>query len=101
MVDTLKRMDEVYGITPEELSDALAELDARQAAWDLQQLRKERGLTQQAVALAMDDAQNRVSQIEKGGVERVRLNTLRRYAQALGGSLKVNITIDGNDYKVA
>lgn len=101
MVDTLKRMDEVYGITPAELAEALGELDARQQAWDLQQLRKEMGLTQQAVAAAMHDAQNRVSLIEKGGAERVRLETLRKYARALGGSLSVNITIKGRDYQVA
>jgi transcriptional regulator with XRE-family HTH domain len=94
-------MDEVFGITPEELKEALADLDTRQAAWDLQQLRKKQGLTQQAVAESMHDAQNRVSQIEKGGVERVRLNTLRRYAQALGGTLTVEISIGENKYQVA
>ena len=58
-------------------------------------------MTHKAVAAAMDDAQNRVSQIERGGAEHVRLATLRKYAAALGGRLTVRISVDGEDYRIA
>ena len=101
MADTLNRLREVHGITDAELVVAKAQLETRQQAWELKQLRKKRGMTQKALAAAMDDAQNRVSQIERGGAEHIRLATLRRYAAALGGRLTVRISVDGEEYQIA
>ena len=46
-------------------------------------------------------APRRVSQIESGGAEHVRLDTLSRYAAALGGKLSVEIEIGDARYVVA
>ena len=37
--------------------------------------------------------QNRVSRIEHGDIERARLDTLRKYVEAVGGELRVEVII--------
>ncbi len=54
----------------------------------LSELRKELDLTQAVVAERLDVSQENVSQIERGEAD-VRLSTLYRYVEALGGRLEV------------
>lgn len=54
----------------------------------LGELRRELDLTQAIVADRLDVTQENVSQIERGEAD-VRLSTLSRYIQALGGHLEV------------
>jgi transcriptional regulator with XRE-family HTH domain len=54
----------------------------------LSELRRELDLTQAALAERLDVTQENVSQIERGGAD-VRLSTLSRYVEALGGRLEV------------
>jgi len=63
----------------------------------LAQARKSRGLTQRDVAQAMGLSVGRVSQIERGEVTSV--DVLSRYADAVGGRLRV--VIDFGDELVA
>lgn len=46
-------------------------------------------LTQTDVAEALAISQKRVSEIERGQVDRTKVDTLHRYADALGGTLRV------------
>jgi transcriptional regulator with XRE-family HTH domain len=54
----------------------------------LADLRRELDLTQAAVAERLEVTQENVSQIERGEAD-VRLSTLNRYVEALGGRLEV------------
>jgi len=83
------------------LASEVAALRERQRAWQLRELREQAGLTQAAMAEVMHVGQNRVSQIEAGGAERSRLETLRRYAEALGGELSVEIAVGDQRFVVA
>ena len=53
-------------------------------------------LTQTELAQILDISQKRVSEIERGEVDRTKVDTLRRYAAALGGTLRVEVKI-GHD----
>jgi transcriptional regulator with XRE-family HTH domain len=60
----------------------------------LGELRRKLGLTQAVVADRLDVTQENVSQIERGEAD-VRLSTLSRYVEALGGQLEVRATFPG------
>lgn len=55
----------------------------------LRELRQAHGMTQTDVAEILGVSQRRVSEIERGECDRIKLDTLRRYVQALGGTLRV------------
>jgi transcriptional regulator with XRE-family HTH domain len=57
----------------------------------LAELRRSLDLTQAAIAERLDVTQENVSQIERGEAD-VRLSTLSRYVEALGGRLEVRAT---------
>ncbi|MDR0482821.1 MAG: helix-turn-helix transcriptional regulator [Cellulomonadaceae bacterium] len=101
MTTTLADLDRIRPVNPDALSAAVAELRERQRAWQLRELRSQAGMTQADMAEAMHVGQNRVSQIESGGAERSRLETLRRYAEALGGHLSVEIAVGDTRYIIA
>jgi DNA-directed RNA polymerase specialized sigma subunit len=98
---TLEELHARRPVDPDALAREIAALRARQRAWQLRELRKSAELTQAEVAEIMQVGQNRVSQIERGGAEHSRLDTLRRYAEALGGELRVEIAVGDHRYAVA
>lgn len=55
----------------------------------LAELRKQQGLTQTDVAQQMGVSQRRVSQIERGKVDRSEVSTLRVYVEAIGGRVEI------------
>src|SRR6266567_8003945 len=72
-----------------EIEQLKARLLSELKAHRLAQARKSRGLTQRDVAAAMGVSVGRVSQIERGEVSSVEV--LGRYANAIGGQLRVVI----------
>ena len=62
---------------------------ARIKAYELRQIRKSLGITQQQVAESMGVSQKRISDIESGRPGAIQLDTLSRYAKSLGGSLEI------------
>ena len=60
-----------------------------------------RNLTQQALADLVGTGQKTVSRIESGDVDHTQVDTLRRYAEALGGTLRVEVEIDGSSFQIA
>ncbi|GAB3175500.1 hypothetical protein GCM10027059_49150 [Myceligenerans halotolerans] len=101
MTKNLQDLDRSRPVDPDDLAAAKERLLARQRAYQLRELRTAQDLTQAELAQRMHVGQNRVSQIETGGAESTRLDTLRRYAQALGGTLSVEVTIGDTRYIVA
>lgn len=60
----------------------------------LQVARSMRGLGQDDIAERMGASQSRVSYIERCDAKTMRLHTLARYVEAMGGQLKVSIEFD-------
>ena len=70
-------------------------------AYRLRELREESELTQVALAELLQVSQNRVSRIERGELDRTQLDTLRRYIEALGGTLHLEAEFDGERVELA
>ncbi len=70
-------------------------------AYKLRELREMLALTQTDVASVLEISQKRVSEIERGQVDRTKVDTLRRYADALGGTLRVEVTVGEETYQIA
>lgn len=70
-------------------------------AYRLRELREQHLLSQAEVADRVGVSQRRVSGIEKGDVEKTQVDTLRKYAEAVGGTLRVEVEIDGDRYQIA
>ena len=67
----------------------------------LRELREMLALTQTDVAEVLAISQKRVSEIERGQVDRTKVDTLRRYADALGGTLRVEVQVGEETYQIA
>lgn len=67
----------------------------------LSQLREEMGLTQTEIAARMGISQPRVSQLEKGDIDQMEVDTIRRYVAALGGKLKIVADFEDHDVTVS
>lgn len=65
-------------------------------SYRLRELREALSLTQVELAARLSVSQNRVSQIELGGIERAQVDTLRRYVEAVGGRLRIEVEL-GDD----
>jgi predicted transcriptional regulator len=70
-------------------------------AYQLRELREALGLTQVELADALDVSQNRVSRLEHGDIERTQVDTLRRYVEAVGGQLHVEVEIGDRRIHIA
>ncbi len=64
-------------------------------AYRLREIREALSLTQVEMASRLHVSQNRVSRIEHGDLERTQVDTLRRYVEALGGNLRLEVEFDG------
>lgn len=82
----LERAVETAG-GPEAFEAGVQRLLGEARGWQLTELRKRRGLSQQQVAAAMGVSVARVSQIESGAVST--RDVLSRYVSALGGVLRL------------
>jgi DNA-binding XRE family transcriptional regulator len=78
---------------------SLGEMLDQVRGWRLAELRKRREMTQEQVAARMGVSVARVSQIEAGNVSTQ--DVLRRYVEALGGTLKLVADFGDEQLKVA
>lgn len=69
-------------------------------AYRLREIREMLELTQVELAEELEVSQKRVSEIECGQIDRTKVDTLRRYAAALGGTLRVEVLIDNETYEI-
>lgn len=70
-------------------------------AYRLRELREALNLTQVELAARLDVTQNRVSRLEAGDIERAQVDTLRRYVEAVGGHLRVEVEIGDRRIQIA
>ena len=70
-------------------------------AYRLREIRQALELTQVEVASRLEVSQNRVSRIESGDVEKTQIDTLRRYVEALGGILRVEMEFGAESIPLA
>ena len=66
----------------------------------LEDLRKDKGLTQSDLANALGVDQSRISRIENGALDTFEVGTLQEYAEALGGTLEVAIIMGEDHIKI-
>jgi len=64
-------------------------------AYKLKELRKASGVTQVELAKRLRVSQNRISRLERGEIERMQVDTLQHYIEALGGVLHIEADFSG------
>lgn len=65
------------------------------------ELREQFDLTQVELAAELDVSQNRVSRIERGDIDKTQVDTLRRYVEALGGQLRLEVQVGDETFQLA
>jgi len=70
-------------------------------AYRLRELREASELTQVELAARLQVSQNRISRIEHGDIERAQIDTLRKYVEAVGGQLRVEVELGDERVKIA
>lgn len=70
-------------------------------AYRLRELREASELTQVELAVRLNVSQNRVSRIEHGDIERAQVDTLRKYVEAVGGHLRVEVELGDERIRIA
>lgn len=74
---------------------------AETRAWRLRELREQFDLTQVELAAELDVSQNRISRIERGDIDKTQVDTLRRYVEALGGKLRLEVQVGDDTFQIA
>src|SRR5690606_15904580 len=85
-------------LAAEDLARANGLTDAYIWAWHLSQVRRDQDRTQSELAKAMGMPPPRVSEIERGDLDRITLAALRAYVGALGGTTRVVADFGGRHY---
>jgi predicted XRE-type DNA-binding protein len=67
----------------------------------LRELREQVSMTQTQLADLLEVTQRRVSSIERGQIDRTQVDTLRRYVEALGGELHVDVKLGDETFQIA
>ncbi len=62
-------------------------------AYRLRELREASSLTQVELAELLHVSQNRISRLERGDLERSQVDTLRKYVEAIGGRLRIEVEL--------
>lgn len=75
------------GVTDEQMRNARQFTQAAIDAYNLREARKACSMTQVQLAETMGVSQNRISRMENGDINSMSLDTVRRYIEALGGSI--------------
>lgn len=70
-------------------------------AFKLREMREAAELTQNDVAALLQVSQNRVSRIEHGDIERTQVDTLRKYVEAIGGRLRIEVELGDERLEIA
>lgn len=70
-------------------------------AYRLRELRESSQLTQTELAERLQVSQNRVSRIESGKIEHAQVDTLRKYVEAVGGHLRIEVEFGDDRMQIA
>ena len=77
------------------------EMRAIERAFRLAELREAQHLNQTELGQQIGVGQRTVSKIEHGGIERSRVETIRKYVEGLGGEVEVVAKFGDAAYKIA
>jgi transcriptional regulator with XRE-family HTH domain len=94
----LAQLSDRLGLSSESIQYERESLEKQRTAYQLRALRRTRGLTQVELAERLGVSQNRVSRLERGDIQRVRIDTLARYVESLGGSLHIEMRVGDAQY---
>jgi predicted XRE-type DNA-binding protein len=89
------------GLGEESIAEGRSHLEDQIRAYLLAEVRKEQKVTQVEIARRLGVGQPRISQIERGDLNRAELSTLRAYVEALGGHLEVSATFGERRLRIA
>ncbi|MDQ1292864.1 MAG: hypothetical protein QG608_745 [Actinomycetota bacterium] len=89
------------GLDEQGVAEARERLDDRIRAYRLAEVRKEQQVTQAEIAKKLGVGQPRISQIERGDLNRAELATLRGYIEALGGQFEISATFGEKHLRLA
>lgn len=98
---TLDKYLETRPVNEENVAALKAKMMAEVRGYQLRELREAANMTQVELAALLNVSQNRISRIEKGDIERSQVDTLRRYVEALGGRLKVEVELGDSTVQIA
>lgn len=89
------------GLVDDKLVDThRAQLEADTRAHRLAEIRKARHVTQNMLATEIGVTQSRVSRLEAGELDRVGIDTVKAYVEALGGQLEIVATFGDERIRV-
>ncbi|AVG24150.1 antitoxin, HigA [Pontimonas salivibrio] len=94
----LAQLSDRLRLSSESIRRERESLEKERTAYQLRALRRARGLTQVELAGRLGVSQNRVSRLERGEIQRVRIDTLARYVESLGGSLQIEMRVGDAHY---
>lgn len=77
-------------ISSELKEEALRATQEKIRTYNLMQARKSRDVTQAELSRDMGVSQKRISDIENGRLDLLKIDTLKRYIAALGGTLEIS-----------
>lgn len=88
-------------IDSERVNRLVGKLEAEIRAYRLKELRKELNITQVELAQLLHVSQNRISRIEHGDIEKSQVDTLRKYVEAVGGTLTLEVQVGDRKFQLA
>ena len=88
-------------IDSERVNRLVDKLEAEIRAYRLKELRKELNITQVELAQLLHVSQNRISRIEHGDIEKSQVDTLRKYVEAVGGPLTLEVQLGDRKFQLA
>jgi len=89
---TVQELAARLGVPWESIEAHSRELDGVVAGYQLRELRQAKSVTQRELARRIGVSQNRISKIEKGQFDKTQVGTVKKYIEALGGSVSVGAT---------
>ena len=97
----LKTYLDKRGVTEEQMQEARQHTQAAIDAYNLREARKASNMTQVELAREMGVSQNRISRMENGDIGAMSLDVIRRYIEAVGGSIALVAELPTGDVRLA
>jgi transcriptional regulator with XRE-family HTH domain len=97
----LDNLDKIRPVDREAVAAIVTQMRAESRAYKLRELREALEITQVQLAAKIDVSQNRISRIEHGDIEKSQVDTLRKYVEAVGGTLRLEVEIGDQRFTLA
>ena len=89
-----------HPVSESSMEIARAATDKKIRAYELRQARKACHLTQEQLSARMGVGQKRISALENGKLDSLKIDTLRRYVAGLGGTLEIAAKLPGGTVRL-